>query len=203
MSKLTLVATAVAATLALAACQEPEADPASTATSTSAVVYGNDDRTDWYDVADPDMQALVTDSIVALVRPWEINVSNPNNIVPDASLLEAFPTPTDTPFVVEHVADDDGGLRLQWKEIVEQRDRRRLVRDAQPGVGEGAALGGAHSGAGCPRVVRRRDVPPRYRDVKLLSKDVVERCRHEVIAERSRAHVRSGIALAGFQVRTG
>ncbi|MDX9912781.1 MAG: preQ(1) synthase [Phycisphaerales bacterium] len=26
--------------------------------------------------------------------------------MPDASLLEAFPTPTDTPFVVEHLADE-------------------------------------------------------------------------------------------------
>lgn len=26
--------------------------------------------------------------------------------MPDAALLEAFPTPTDTPFVIEHVADE-------------------------------------------------------------------------------------------------
>lgn len=26
--------------------------------------------------------------------------------MPDASLLEAFPTPTDTPFVIEHVAEE-------------------------------------------------------------------------------------------------
>lgn len=67
----------VLAALTFAACERPlELD---TDTTTSPVIYGTDDRADWY--ASPlGWQQLMSDSMVVLVNPNQVDQSNPGDV---------------------------------------------------------------------------------------------------------------------------
>ena len=74
--------------LCLAAGCVPDEDTPRTRTGEQAVVYDQDDRTDFYAVEDEDWQALMRESIVALVRPSDLDESDPNDIVPRGRTLQ-------------------------------------------------------------------------------------------------------------------
>lgn len=81
------LAVALSALSLVAGCVPDEEAPR-TRTGEQAVVYDQDDRTDFYAVEDEDWQALMRESIVALVRPSDLDESDPNDIVPRGRTLQ-------------------------------------------------------------------------------------------------------------------
>jgi V8-like Glu-specific endopeptidase len=71
---------ASAAFFAMACEPDSTPTPAALEQSDQSVVYGDDDRLDWYQVEDPDQQEFVRNSIVALVNPNALDETDPNDI---------------------------------------------------------------------------------------------------------------------------
>lgn len=63
------------------------AAPTSPATSSSPVVYGADDRKDYYEETDPAWRALMRGAIVSMAAPEDIDESDPNDIQIDSATL--------------------------------------------------------------------------------------------------------------------
>ena len=76
---------AVLFALLAAACGTPERERPSQASS--PVVYGVDDRKDYFEELDPVWRDLTRNSIVALATPDELDETDPNNVVLDSSTL--------------------------------------------------------------------------------------------------------------------
>lgn len=64
-----------------------DGDVSAVRTTSGAVVYGDDDRTDWYASEDDALKALTTNAIVALVRPFNIDTSSPDGFAPVGETL--------------------------------------------------------------------------------------------------------------------
>ena len=62
-------------------------EPDAVREASGAVVYGDDDRTDWYASDDEALKALTSNAIVALVRPFNIDTSNPAGFTPVGDTL--------------------------------------------------------------------------------------------------------------------
>ncbi len=62
------------------ACTSTAPDDGATATTTQAVVYGDDDRRDHYDHADQDLRDLTANAIVAFFERGDLDRSDPNDI---------------------------------------------------------------------------------------------------------------------------
>ena len=62
-------------------CSQPtDLKGAPPSTSTDAVVYGTDDRRDYYDSSNETLRQLTRESIVALINPWTIDASDPEHV---------------------------------------------------------------------------------------------------------------------------
>ena len=72
----------------LAACQPgPSPEPSTLERSEASVVYGEDDRLDWYAVEGSETRTLVQNSIVALINPNSLDESDPDDIGIEAQTL--------------------------------------------------------------------------------------------------------------------
>ena len=78
------------ATVALSGCAtDPHESSAALRAVDQSVVYGADDRQDFYDVEDPALRELIDNAIVALVRTRDLDTSDPNDAVPDPTPLQS------------------------------------------------------------------------------------------------------------------
>jgi V8-like Glu-specific endopeptidase len=72
-----------AAIFALCACEPTSpAPPAPTQTAQAPVVYGEDDRLDYYAHPNAELRRLTREAIVAHMSPGDLNAANPNDIQP-------------------------------------------------------------------------------------------------------------------------
>lgn len=63
------------------------AAPQAPRSTDQTVVYGDDDRTDYYAVSDENLRKLTRESIVALVRPFSLDRSDADSFTPSGSTL--------------------------------------------------------------------------------------------------------------------
>jgi MYXO-CTERM domain-containing protein len=69
------------------ACDLPEQSDETHGTWQAPVVYGDDDRQDWWEVEDPELQQLTRQSIVALMSLGSFDRSDPNNWIVTSNTL--------------------------------------------------------------------------------------------------------------------